>query len=133
MQHALPRLEFENFVPSIFPKRVRTPQQPCAHRASTEQQLSPMGTLKLKYFRKKCFCETKDVKNDSVQHALPRLEFENFVPGIFPKRVRTPRQLFPPLSSLRAQSMETSSMKRGIGRRTHQKREIVLYKVELHQ
>ena len=37
-------------------------------------------------------CETKDIKNDSVQHALPQLEFENFIPGIFPKRERTPQQ-----------------------------------------
>ena len=48
------------------------------------------GSPETSRYKKICFCETKDVKNDSVQNALPQLEFENVVPGIFPKRVRTP-------------------------------------------
>ena len=46
----------------------------------------------------------------------------------FSQREDSPRQLFPPLSSLRTQSMETSSFQGGIGRRTRE-REIVLYYV----
>ena len=46
VQYGLPQLECENFVPGTFPKRVGTLWPPCAQRASTEQQLLPIRTLK---------------------------------------------------------------------------------------
>ena len=58
------------------------------HRAAGVTNGSPEASN----LENKCFCETKDVNNDSVQLALPQLEFENFVPGNFPKRVKIPRQ-----------------------------------------
>ena len=67
MQHALPRLEFENFVPGIFMSEDFSTISEGKQRATVVANGSPEACN----LDKICFCETKDVKNDSVQNVLP--------------------------------------------------------------